>query len=303
MLKKTAVVGLAGLLLGVTPAAADSMDNGATVALTMIGGGGVMALGCMAIALLTQDDEDEEEGYDRRGFYAGLAPSYARQNFSDSAIVSLVDGEMQDALRSFRGTPAPDDGDPGAYTFNLDDIDDDVFGFTGRVGYRCHPYISTELQFEWLDDFDGALSENPNGITNEGVDVPDTARKFDLELESLVFTTNMKGHLLTGRYQPFVLVNMKGHLLTGRYQPFVLVGLGFMRMESKTRDASGGAIPGPAPQASDRTVKLAMRFGGGLDFYITENVLANAEISYLMPTGKLDDLDYYSIGVGLQYRF
>jgi opacity protein-like surface antigen len=96
---------------------------------------------------------------------------------------------------------------------------------------------------------------------------------------------------------------MKGHLLTGRYQPFVLLGLGFMRMESKTRDASGGAIPGSAPQASDRTIKLAMRFGGGLDFYITENVLANAEISYLMPTGKLEGLDYYTFGLGLQYRF
>jgi opacity protein-like surface antigen len=250
----------------------------------------------MAIALLTQDDEDEQEGYDRRGFYAGLGPIYARENFSDSAVVNLVDGELQDALRAFRGTPVKqdldavpkilEDGDPGAYTFNLDDVDDDAFGFSGRVGYRCHPYISTELQFDWLGDFDGALSENPNGITNEGVAEPDTARKFDLELESLVFTTNMKGHLLTGRYQPFVLV-----------------GLGFMRMESKTRDASGGAIPGSAPQGSDRTVKVAMRFGGGLDFYITKNVLASAEFSYLMPTGKLEDLDYYSIGVGLQYRF
>jgi opacity protein-like surface antigen len=296
MLKKTAVVGLAGLVLGVSPAAADSIDNGATVALTMIGGGGAMSLACMAIALLTQDDEDEQEGYDRRGFYAGLGPIYARENFSDSAVVDLVDGDLQDALRAFRGTPVKqdldavpkilEDGDPGAYTFNLDDVDDDAFGFSGRVGYRCHPYISTELQFDWLDDFDGALSENPNGITNEGVPEPDTARKFDLELESLVFTTNMKGHLLTGRYQPFVLV-----------------GLGFMRMESKTRDASGGAIPGSAPQGSDRTVKVAMRFGGGLDFYITKNVLASAEFSYLMPTGKLEDLDYYSIGVGMQYRF
>jgi opacity protein-like surface antigen len=177
-------------------------------------------------------------------------------------------------------------GDPGAYTFNLDDVDDDVFGFSGRVGYRCHPYISTELQFDWLDDFDGALSENPNGITNVGVAIPDTARKFDLELESLVFTTNMKGHLLTGRYQPFVLV-----------------GLGFMRMESKTRGASGGTIPGPTPQGSDRTVNLAMRFGAGLDFYITEKVLANAEFSYLLPTGRLSDLDYYTFGLGLQYRF
>ena len=46
-----------------------------------------------------------------------------------------------------------------------------------------------------------------------------------------------------------------------------------------------------------------MRLGGGLDFYLTENVVITAEGSYLMPTGKLDGLDYYSFGVGLQYRF
>ncbi len=58
-----------------------------------------------------------------------------------------------------------------------------------------------------------------------------------------------------------------------------------------------------AAQASDRRVEVAARFGGGLDFYITENWVATGEVSYLMPTGKLDDLDYYSIGIGLQYRF
>jgi hypothetical protein len=46
-----------------------------------------------------------------------------------------------------------------------------------------------------------------------------------------------------------------------------------------------------------------MRFGGGLDFYLTESIVVSGEISYLMPTGKLDNLDYYSIGLGLQYRF
>jgi opacity protein-like surface antigen len=54
---------------------------------------------------------------------------------------------------------------------------------------------------------------------------------------------------------------------------------------------------------SDRRVEIALRFGGGLDFYLTENIVVSAEASYLMPTGKLNGLDYYSIGVGLQYRF
>jgi opacity protein-like surface antigen len=291
MLKKAVVIGFTSLAFGVSPAAAGSIGNGSTVALTMIGGGGVMSLGCMAIALLTQDDEDEgeEERYDRRGFFLGLSGSYARQNFSDSTVLNLVDGELQDNLRVLRGTPELGDpdatpnpippGDPGVYTFSLDDVEDDVFGILGRGGYRCHPYISAELQFETLADFDGGIREN-------GTPSNDTARNFDLELETLVFTTNVKGHLLTGRYQPFVLL-----------------GVGFMRMESKAYDISGGTIEGRAPQVSERTVNVALRYGAGLDFYLTKNVVVSAEGSYLMPTGKLDGLDYYQFGVGLQYRF
>ena len=276
-LKKATVVGLAGLVVGASPAAADSLSEGSTVVLTMVGGGGLSALGCMAISLLTEDQEEDEQAYERRGFYAGLASMYARQNFSDSSVVNVADGELQENLRSFRGTPTP--MDPGLYTFGFDRLDKDAFGFTGRVGYRCHPYISTELQFDWLKTFDGAISET---------DMPmnDTPRNFDTELESLAMTTNFKGHLLTGRYQPFLLM-----------------GFGFMRMESKTRDASGGAIMGFAPQARERYVRAAARFGGGLDVYITEKILVNAEGSYLMPTGKLDGMDYYAFNIGLQYRF
>ncbi|MBW1844132.1 MAG: hypothetical protein JRJ05_07305, partial [Deltaproteobacteria bacterium] len=64
-----------------------------------------------------------------------------------------------------------------------------------------------------------------------------------------------------------------------------------------------GDIPGRAPQTSERTVNVAFRYGAGLDFYLTKNVVMSAEGSYLMPFGKLDGLDYYQFGVGLQYRF
>jgi hypothetical protein len=31
--------------------------------------------------------------------------------------------------------------------------------------------------------------------------------------------------------------------------------------------------------------------------------VVSAEASYLLPTGKLEELDYYSIGLGVQFRF
>jgi hypothetical protein len=74
-------------------------------------------------------------------------------------------------------------------------------------------------------------------------------------------------------------------------------------MEGKTKDVTGGTIAKFAPRGRTRRVSLAWRFGGGIDFYLSEHVVASAEVSYVMPWGKLDNLDYYSIGVGLQYRF
>jgi len=296
ILKKAAVVGFAGLALGASPAAADSVSDGSTVVFTMVGGLGVTSIGCLMIALLTQDDEDDEEGYDRRGLYVALSASYARENFSDSAVVDFVNGASNDSLRSLRGTPTftnakpPQIVDPGDYRISFGDLDDETFGFTGRVGYRCHPYVSVELQFESLDNFDGSIVETENPLTGGAPmngNPPDSLRGLELRLETLVFTTNVKVHLLTGRYQPFVLA-----------------GAGFMRMEGKVQGVTGGTIAGFAPQERVRRVDLAMRFGGGIDIYLTENVVASAEVSYLlMPTGRLDNLDYYSIGVGLQYRF
>ena len=297
MLKKVGVIGFAGLALGVSPAAAESVGDGSVVALTMAGGLGVTSIGCLAIALLTSDDEDDEKGYDRRGVYVALSPSYARQNFTDTTIVDLVDGDVMANLRDLRGTPRfvgqdpPVLVDPGFYTVDFGDIEENVFGFTGRAGYRCHPNISFELQFEWLDDFDGTIVETQNsdplavGAPQTGVP-PDSLRVLDLKFESLVFTTNAKAYLLTGRYQPFLLA-----------------GVGFMRVEAKTQDKTGGTIQKFAPHGRTLKTNLAFRLGGGVDFYLSEHVVASAEVSYLMPTSALDGLDYYSIGVGLQYRF
>jgi opacity protein-like surface antigen len=311
MLKKAAVVGIAGLVLGASPAAAGSIGDGETAALTLIGGGGLMGIGCMAIALLTADDEDDEEGYDRRGLYIAASGSYARGNFTDSSVYNLFDGELRHNLRVLRRIPQesvpqtdpPTILDAGIYFTKFGDFDDtDAFGFTGRGGYRCHPRVSVELQADWFNDFGSGsiveIGETPLIVETSTGPLTDTLRNFKFDLESLVMTTNVKGHLMTGRYQPFVLG-----------------GLGFMRMETKARDVTPSADattevcqppltdPCRAPHASDRRVEIALRLGGGLDFYLTENVVITAEGSYLMPTGKLDGLDYYTFAVGLQYRF
>ncbi len=48
---------------------------------------------------------------------------------------------------------------------------------------------------------------------------------------------------------------------------------------------------------------FAGRVGGGIDIYATENIVVTLDATYVVPTGDVDDLDYLSIGWGVQYRF
>ena len=56
-------------------------------------------------------------------------------------------------------------------------------------------------------------------------------------------------------------------------------------------------------------IKPAGRAGLGLDLYITQNFVLNAQASVVATTlkspdiGDIDDLNYMSFAAGLQYRF
>ncbi len=288
LLRRIAVIVLTGIALGVPPASADSISDGTMVAMTMVGGGGLVALGCGLLAINTRPEEEDDAAFDRQGFYVGLSGSNAFENFDESDVQDFVGSLGRSELRSVRGNPDynntptnPNDDDPGNYVFNLDDLESGSIGLgvSGHLGYRCHPWVAAELQFEVVDDFHAQTSEAPSTLVPSVF--PPVTGPIDVKFEPLVFTTNVKAHLLQGRFQPFVLV-----------------GPGFMRLETKTREQTN-----TMPNASDTIVKYATRFGGGIDIYATENVVVSLDASYLMPTGKLAGFDYISIGWGLQYRF
>ncbi len=86
--------------------------------------------------------------------------------------------------------------------------------------------------------------------------------------------------------------NLKLIPLAGRIQPYVFFGPGFLYVEVDT------------PFGDDDDTDFAARFGGGVDVYLTRNVVVYARSSYLYPpVDDLDDFDYVSFGGGLQYRF
>jgi len=83
------------------------------------------------------------------------------------------------------------------------------------------------------------------------------------------------------------MLNGKLHLMTGRIQPFLMYGVGVMRA---ARDGMSGT-------------DLAMRGGGGLDFWINENIAVGAETEYVFPISNVKGLDYISVGLAMKYRF
>ena len=88
--------------------------------------------------------------------------------------------------------------------------------------------------------------------------------------------------------------NLKAFLLTGRLQPFALVGIGVM--EAELEDTTAANVN---PSQTD----FVSRFGAGLDFHLTEHIVASLGVDYVLPAGDLEDTDYVSFGGGLQYRF
>jgi len=86
------------------------------------------------------------------------------------------------------------------------------------------------------------------------------------------------------------------HLLTGRFQPLLIAGMGIMHAKREGQTILGR-------RTSSESTSFAARFGAGIDIYATDRIAFGFDISYVLPTGSLEDLDYLSFGLGVQYRF
>lgn len=87
----------------------------------------------------------------------------------------------------------------------------------------------------------------------------------------------------------------KPYFMTGRVQPFLLAGLGVMQV----RVSDLPSLPSSGMSATE----FAVRFGGGVDFYVSEHVVVELGVNYVLPTADIKDFDYLAIEWGLKYRF
>jgi len=149
---------------------------------------------------------------------------------------------------------------------------DNSLGVGGDAGYRCHRYFSTAVQFEQVMGF------------KEDYSVPSTGARAAADVDPLTVTTNFKAHLPLGRFQPFGLV-----------------GVGMMAASTKERNAAEEAL---GATATNESKGVALRFGAGMDFYATKNIVLNVGAGYVLPLGNnIKYLNYISVGWGVQYRF
>ena len=75
-----------------------------------------------------------------------------------------------------------------------------------------------------------------------------------------------------------------------RVQPYVKAGPGWQWIDE--RGDSG-----------DDRGDFSPRFGGGIDFYVTNNVVVTIGATYQHPIGRVDNFNYITAGGGFQYRF
>jgi opacity protein-like surface antigen len=200
--------------------------------------------------VLAQDDD-----FARNGIYLGVNMA--------GAWYTQVKEDLEDDVNNLNPHPLPPPNplDPPSY---IHAIVGEPLGLGVRAGYRFHPHLAGEVQFQWYTDSDIELNNTE-----------DTVEAFKLETWTL-----------TG--------NVKGYLLTGRIQPFLLAGVGLMRFSMKDELRLG---------LKAKNEDFAARFGVGIDFYFTPNIVAVVEGGYVLPTGTLDGYDHVLWSVGLQYRF
>lgn len=215
----------------------------------------------------SEDEASASEDFDRRGFFIGAGAAFAGENFSDRPV-----NDIADIFSNQPGLVFPIRTGPEATAKA-----DDSWSVKGRGGYRCHPRYSVGATFEYFGGFDtkwsGAL--NPSGASGSDIDIS------------------------------VATIDIKGYLLTGRYQPYLLLGGGTMEVETRVVNPTGSQHPwgsGPVVQSRDY-MDFVIRLGGGVDAYATDHVVVNIGASYLVPLGEVSGTDLFTVGVGVEYRF
>jgi hypothetical protein len=146
----------------------------------------------------------------------------------------------------------------------------DSFGVNGRLGYRFLEYASLEFEYERVFKF--RMRNPPDGT----------------DFQVNVFTANARG------YVPFWRLGT----WASRLHPYALAGIGLHQVDVDDHGAPFGKFGGGEKGA------FAARMGGGLDLYLTDQLVLFQETSYVLPVERDNhEMQYVAVAWGLQWRF
>ncbi len=197
--------------------------------------------------------------------------------FDRSGAYIQLSGVYQHNVFENRIEELLDDAVPVPVSLSIEDSG----GLSALVGYRLASFFAAELQYEWVDEYD----------------ISGSAGAFSGSFYSIT------GQTLTA--------NTKFIIPVWRIQPYLVIGVGFSSWEVD-RGALGIVLEGLSPEIqidNGNQTAFAGRAGLGLDIYITEHIVLNAQGQVVLSTlkqpdlGDIDDLNYLGFSAGLQYRF
>ena len=278
---------IATVLFAFSLVASPAHADGVKAIASTLGMGAVSSMLCALTVIYGADEEDSSsEDFDRRGFFIGAGGGFAGENFSDNPVRDIGDIFSNQPALGIVNAPGPD--------FETTATSDDSWSAKGYGGYRCHPRFSVSASIEYFGGFDTQWT----GVLGTGGD--------DIDI-------------ITGGF------DIKGYLLTGRYQPYLLLGGGTMAIDTKVTNPTGitGTCPPTATPGCDPTLDppppteaiigpvtqhrsykdFVFRVGGGFDVYATEHVVVNIGASYWLPLGEVSGVDLFTVGGGIEYRF
>jgi opacity protein-like surface antigen len=209
---------------------------------------------------------------------------WVRSSIVTAALLCLVitgvaqaDSEQSEYLRrGFYGGLA---GVVAIENFDGSGDREQAYGFEMQVGYRATSIFSFEVDLEYAKQFEYEPGEVLNPAGRLG---PET-------VTTLIITGNLKAN-----------ANLESWGVTPRLQPYGKIGFGGF-------NARFDADPYDGVGPYDKT-DIAMKVGGGVDFYVTRAIVINVEARYNMLLGQdvyldFDGLDYLAFGFGAQLRF
>lgn len=231
------------------------------------------------LGALAEETEDPDSAMDlvRTGFYFAGGGSVAFPHQWDKSL----EGNLADDAFQILDIQV-DDGDVKFYGA---DVEDPMMGVSAVVGYRASEVVAFELEGEWL--FDSNKTDlTIRRLNEDGTVRAESTGSQTAEVEKLwTVTANIKA------YPP----------LTGRFQPFGKVGLGVHHSEVVT-DISALGIK---IQENSKKTTGVLRFGAGIDIYVTRNIVAEISAGYVVPFRRTRYLvtDYINIQWRAMYRF